>query len=248
MQPRILTGIAVAVVLAAVSGVAYFSKDRLVDLPPLGEPERTPSDTIGSRQSTRPTNKEAASDAEAPVETAEKIQTATFGSGCFWCTEAVFQRLKGVESVVSGYSGGRVENPTYKQVCQGTTGHAEVVQITYDPSIISFKELLEVFWKLHDPTTLNRQGHDSGTQYRSAIFYHNDEQKALAEYYKEQLDKSGAYADPVVTEITQFSEFYPAEDDHQNFFRQNPENGYCRAIINPKMDKLEKAFRSKLKH
>lgn len=247
MQPRILTGVAVAVVLVAVSGVAYFSKDRLLESPPRGQPERAPSAAKASGQTTAAEKEEAPADAQPPVETAEGIQTATFGSGCFWCTEAVFQRLKGVESVVSGYSGGRVKNPTYKQVCQGTTGHAEVVQITYDPSVISYKELLEVFWKLHDPTTLNRQGNDTGTQYRSAVFYHSDQQKALAEYYKEQLDKSGAYASPVVTEITQFSEFYPAEDDHQNFFRDNPENGYCRAIINPKMDKLEKAFRGKLK-
>lgn len=247
MQPRILTGVAVAVVLVAVSGVAYFSKDRLLESPPRGEPERAPADVQGLRPSAGADHEEAVTDAQQPVETAEGIQTATFGSGCFWCTEAVFQRLKGVESVVSGYSGGRLKNPTYQQVCQGTTGHAEVVQITYDPSVISYKELLEVFWKLHDPTTLNRQGHDTGTQYRSAVFYHSDQQKALAEFYKTQLDKSGAYANPVVTEITQFSAFYPAEDDHQNYFRDNPENGYCRAVINPKMDKLEKVFRDKLK-
>ncbi len=159
----------------------------------------------------------------------------------------MFQRLKGVESVVSGYSGGRVKNPTYKQVCQGTTGHAEVVQITYDSNVISFKELLEVFWKLHDPTTLNRQGNDRGTQYRSAVFYHNDQQRDLARYYKRLLDQSGAYTSPVVTEITQFSEFCPADDEHQNFFRENPNNGYCRAIITPKIDKLEKVFHGKLK-
>jgi peptide-methionine (S)-S-oxide reductase len=172
---------------------------------------------------------------------------ATFGGGCFWCTEAVFQELNGVEKVVSGYSGGHVENPTYKQVCDGDTGHAEVIQITYDPAKITFAELLEVHWKTHDPTTLNRQGNDSGPQYRSTVFYHDDEQRKEAEHYKKKLDESGAFRKPIVTEITKFTNFYPAEDYHQNYFLDNPEQGYCAGIIRPKVDKFRKAFAEKLK-
>lgn len=175
------------------------------------------------------------------------LATATFGNGCFWCTEAIFQRLNGVEKVVSGYSGGRVKNPTYKEVCSGLTGHAEVIQITYDPAKISYDELLEVFWKTHDPTTLNRQGADVGTQYRSAVFYHNDEQKRLAEEYLKKLDASGAFDNPIVTEVTAFTEFYPAEDYHQNYFNLNGTQPYCSYVIQPKVEKFEKVFRSKLK-
>jgi peptide-methionine (S)-S-oxide reductase len=177
----------------------------------------------------------------------ENLQKATFGSGCFWCTEAIFERLKGVKSVVSGYSGGKVENPTYKEVCTGTTGHAEVTQITYDPEVISFDELLEVFWKTHDPTTLNRQGNDVGTQYRSVIFYHNEEQKKLAEKYKDELNKSGAWDKPIVTEISPFTKFYPAEDYHQEYYENNPNQGYCAFVIAPKVEKFEKVFKDKLK-
>jgi peptide-methionine (S)-S-oxide reductase len=176
-----------------------------------------------------------------------KLDTATFGAGCFWCVEAVFQRLKGVERVISGYSGGSVVKPTYKQVCEGNTGHAEVCQIYYDPSVISYKELLEVFWKTHDPTTLNRQGNDVGTQYRSVVFYHSDEQKKLSEFYKAELDKSGIFSDPVLTEITPFSEFYPAEDYHQNYFDENGNQPYCSFVIRPKLEKFEKVFKEKLK-
>lgn len=175
------------------------------------------------------------------------LQVATFGNGCFWCTEAIFQRLNGVEKVVSGYSGGKVKNPTYKEVCSGLTGHAEVIQITYDPKRISFDELLEVFWKTHDPTTLNRQGADEGTQYRSAVFYHTDEQKLLAEEYKKKLDASGAFDNPIVTEITPFTAFYPAEDYHQNYFNLNGTQPYCSFVIQPKVEKFEKVFKSKLK-
>jgi peptide-methionine (S)-S-oxide reductase len=174
-------------------------------------------------------------------------EVATFGAGCFWCVEAVFQRLEGVTSVVSGYSGGTVENPTYRQVCDGDTGHAEVCQIKFDPSKISYAELLEVFWKTHDPTTLNRQGNDTGTQYRSAIFTHGDRQKELAEKYKKELDGSGAFDRPIVTEIVPFKKFYPAEKYHQNYFNDNPNQGYCRAVIAPKVEKFEKVFKSKLK-
>jgi peptide-methionine (S)-S-oxide reductase len=178
--------------------------------------------------------------------TAPGMAKATFGGGCFWCTEAVFQRLKGVQSVVSGYTGGTVKNPTYYQVCSGTTGHAEAIQITYDPRTTSYEELLEVFWKTHDPTTLNQQGNDYGTQYRSAIFYHDDEQQALAEHYKQKLDASGLFPAPIVTEIVPFTEFYPAETYHQNYYNENAGQPYCRAVIGPKLDKLRELFSDKL--
>lgn len=175
------------------------------------------------------------------------LEKATFGSGCFWCTEAIFENLNGVTSVVSGYAGGQVENPTYEAVCTGTTGHAEVTQITYDPNLISFDELLEVFWKTHDPTTLNRQGNDVGPQYRSVIFYHNEEQRELAEKYKAELDKSGAWDNPIVTEITAYTNFYPAEKYHQNYYESNPNQGYCAFVIAPKLEKFKKVFKDKLK-
>jgi peptide-methionine (S)-S-oxide reductase len=175
------------------------------------------------------------------------LETATFGAGCFWCTEAVFQQLKGVHSVVSGYSGGTTKNPTYEEVCSGATGHAEVTQVKFDPQVVSYAELLEVFWKTHDPTTLNRQGNDFGTQYRSAIFYHDEEQKRLAEHYKKELDEAGAFSAPIVTEITPFEEFYAAEDYHQKYFDANPRQPYCAAIIRPKVDKVRKVFADKLK-
>lgn len=177
----------------------------------------------------------------------KKTAVATFGAGCFWCVEAVFMDLKGVISVISGYSGGHVENPTYKQVCSGDTGHAEVVQITYNPGEISFEELLEVFWKTHDPTTLNQQGNDVGTQYRSVIFYHDEEQKQLAEFYKQQLYASGAFEDPIVTEIVPFEKFYKAEDYHQNYFNQNAFQPYCSFVIRPKVEKFREVFGNKLK-
>jgi len=175
------------------------------------------------------------------------METATFGSGCFWCTEAVFQRLKGVQSVESGYAGGHVKNPTYRQVCGGDTGHAEVIQVQYDPAQVGYADLLEVFWKTHDPTTPNQQGNDFGPQYRSVIFYHNEEQKKLAEEYKAKLDKAGIWSDPIVTEIVPFTNFYKAEDYHQNYFNDNPNQPYCSFIIRPKVEKLEKVFRDKLK-
>lgn len=174
--------------------------------------------------------------------------TATFGAGCFWCVEAVFQRLDGVLSIKSGYSGGTVKKPSYREVCNGTTGHAEVCQIVFDKSKISFDELLEVFWKTHDPTTLNSQGNDFGTQYRSAIFYHNEEQKQKAEQYKKELNETKVYPNPIVTEISPFTNYYPAEDYHQNYFNQNGNESYCRFVIQPKVEKFEKVFKSKLKH
>ena len=174
------------------------------------------------------------------------MEISTLATGCFWCTEAVFQQLKGVKSVISGYSGGHVENPSYEQVITGRTGHAEVCQIEFDPEQISFEELLKVFFNTHDPTTLNRQGNDIGPQYRSAIFYHNEGQRKIAERVKSELDKSGTLKNSIVTEITTFEKFYPAEDYHQNFFRNNPNQGYCRYIIAPKLQKFEKVFKLKL--
>jgi len=174
-------------------------------------------------------------------------QVATFGAGCFWCTEAVFLNVKGVSKVISGYEGGKVKNPSYREVCTGETGHAEVTQITFDPSKVSFEELLEVFWNTHDPTTLNKQGADEGTQYRSVVFYHNDEQKKTAEAYKKQLGASHVFKNPIVTEITAASTFYPAEDYHQNYYELNPSQGYCQYVIRPKVEKFKKQFASKLK-
>ena len=178
----------------------------------------------------------------------EKIDTATFGTGCFWCTEAIFEQLNGVVKVTSGYSGGAVEKPTYKQVCTGETGHAECVQILYEPEKISFDELLEVFWQVHDPTTLNRQGADEGTQYRSAIFYHNAAQKEKAEKYKKELNDSGAFSKPIVTEISPASRFYAAEDYHQEYYANNKNtNPYCAVVIRPKLEKFQKVFGKKIK-
>ena len=178
----------------------------------------------------------------------ERIDTATFGTGCFWCTEAIFEQLNGVLKVTSGYSGGKVDNPTYKEVCSGETGHAECVQIQYEPEKISYDELLEVFWQVHDPTTLNRQGADVGTQYRSVVFYHNKEQKEKAEHYKTELDKSGAFPKPIVTENAPAAKFYVAEDYHQEYYDNNKNtNPYCAVVIRPKLEKFQKVFASKLK-
>lgn len=176
-----------------------------------------------------------------------KLDSAIFGAGCFWCVEAVFQRLKGVERVISGYSGGSVKNPTYKQVCEGNTGHAEVCKIYYDPTVLTYTELLEVFWKTHDPTTLNRQGNDVGPQYRSVIFYNNDEQKELAQHYKNKLDSSGIFSDRIVTEISPAGEFFVAEDYHQNYFDENGNQPYCSFVIKPKIEKFNKIFKDKIK-
>jgi peptide-methionine (S)-S-oxide reductase len=175
------------------------------------------------------------------------MDTATFGAGCFWCVEAVFQNLKGVISLESGFSGGHVKNPSYREVCNGTTGHAEVCQLVYNPQEVSYEELLEVFWQTHDPTQLNRQGNDEGTQYRSSIFYHNENQKLLAEKYKQELNKSGAWPKPIVTEIVPFEKFYKADDYHQNYFNQNGDAPYCQFVIQPKVDKFKKVFKDKLK-
>lgn len=175
------------------------------------------------------------------------LETATFGSGCFWCTEAIFDRIKGVESVESGYSGGSVPDPSYEAVCTGKTGHAEVIQVRYNPKVVSYDELLEIFWKTHDPTTLNRQGADVGTQYRSVIFYHDNNQKDKAIYYKEKLENSKIWNDPIVTEISPFTKFYKAENYHQEYYEKNPNQGYCSFVITPKVEKFEKIFKDKLK-
>jgi peptide-methionine (S)-S-oxide reductase len=175
-----------------------------------------------------------------------KYKKATFGAGCFWCVEAVFQNLDGVEEVVSGYSGGEIKNPGYMEVCSGRTGHAEVVEITYDPDKISFEELLEVFWRTHDPTTLNKQGADVGTQYRSVIYYHDEEQKHLAEKLKSLMDAKEIFDKPVVTETSPAKEFYKAEEHHQNYFNKNPEAAYCAYVIKPKLEKFKNLFGEKL--
>jgi peptide-methionine (S)-S-oxide reductase len=196
---------------------------------------------------TAPVREAAEQDNNQLMNTTQNMDTAVFGAGCFWCVEAVFTELKGVESVKSGYTGGHIKNPAYKEVCTGRTGHAEVARIVYNPEIISFDELLEVFWQTHDPTTLNRQGADVGTQYRSAIFYTSDAQKERSEFFKAKLDASGAWDNPIVTEIVPLGDYYPAEDYHQNYFANNPDQPYCSAVVRPKVEKFRKAFADKLK-
>lgn len=175
------------------------------------------------------------------------LETATFGGGCFWCTEAVFLKVRGVHNVVSGYSGGKSRNPFYREVTSGTTGHAEVIQIKYDPEVVSYLQLLEIFFKTHDPTTLNRQGADVGTQYRSVIFYHSPQQKEMAEQVKDALNREKIWDNPIVTEVTELKAFYKAEDYHRNYFANNPNQAYCQFVIVPKLDKLERLFREQLK-
>lgn len=241
--------ICTCLVASSVAGYAVFSASKAnvavnssADFPTLNKNEvsalKAPAD--------EPADESGKSEDQAKKEE-KKLETATFASGCFWCTEAFFQRLKGVESVQSGYIGGTTKNPTYEQVCSGKTGHAEAIQIKFDPATIAYEELLEVFWRTHDPTTLNRQGADSGTQYRSGVFYHDEEQKKLAEHYKQKLDDAKAFDAPIVTEITKASEFYPAEDYHQKYFNLNPRQGYCQIVIAPKIEKFKKVFKEKLK-
>jgi len=176
-----------------------------------------------------------------------ELALATFGNGCFWCTEAIFQQLKGVQSVKPGYSGGHVKNPSYREVCTGKTGHAEVIQITFDPKEISYIDLLQVFFETHDPTTLNRQGADVGTQYRSAIFFHTESQQQQAEAFIRELENQKAFKDPIVTEVTAMDTFYPAEDYHQNYFNDNQQQPYCQLVIRPKLDKFIGKYKTKLK-
>jgi peptide-methionine (S)-S-oxide reductase len=201
------------------------------------DPDATDDGTTDAKPKPAPKNGEKSA----------KLEEATFGSGCFWCGEAVFEQLKGVKSVVSGYSGGKVPDPSYEQVSTGLTGHAEVIEITFDPAVISFEELLEVFWKTHDPTKLNEQGPDHGTQYRSAIFYHTEEQRETAEKSKQKHMKPGKNSPKIVTEITKFTEFYPAEDYHQDFFKNNPRHGYCQAYVRQKVAKVKKEFKDQVK-
>ncbi len=176
-----------------------------------------------------------------------RTEVATLGGGCFWCLEPVYEELRGVERAESGYSGGTVPNPSYREVCTGTTGHAEVVQVTFDPEEVSFKEILQVFFAIHDPTTLNRQGADVGTQYRSAIFYHDEEQKEIAEEVIEEIEAEGIWDDPIVTEVTPFETFYKAEEYHQEYYKRNPQQSYCQFVIKPKVAKFRKEFVDKLK-
>ncbi|WP_300319405.1 peptide-methionine (S)-S-oxide reductase MsrA [Idiomarina sp.] len=178
---------------------------------------------------------------------ANKTEQATLGGGCFWCVESAFLQVKGIESVKSGYTGGHTENPTYEQVCTGDTGHAEVAQLTYDPQQISYRQILEIFFTLHDPTQVNRQGNDVGAQYRTSIFYHNEAQKQEAESIIAELENDGTFADPIVTEVTKLDTFYPAEDYHENYYARNPENPYCQAVISPKLAKFRKTFSGLLK-
>jgi len=177
----------------------------------------------------------------------KNIERATLGGGCFWCVETIYKRLKGVEKVRSGYSGGSIKNPAYREVCEGRTGHAEVCEIKFDPKIISFQEILDVFWKMHDPTTLNRQGNDVGTQYRSVIFFHSNTQKILAEESKNEMNNNSYYENPIVTEISACKNFYPAESDHNSYFESHQEEPYCRLVILPKVEKFKTTFADKLK-
>ena len=176
-----------------------------------------------------------------------QVEVATLGAGCFWCVEAVYQELDGVLSVESGYSGGAVANPSYQQVVSGATGHAEVCQIRFDPAKCSYEDVLKVFWQIHDPTTLNRQGNDVGTQYRSAIYYHDERQKIMAEQSKSALDAANVWPNPIVTELTPFAEFFKADDNHQNYYRRNPSQPYCTAVVRPKLEKFRKVFKDQLK-
>lgn len=192
-------------------------------------------------------NKKAAVVSEPVISISVKTDTITFGTGCFWCTEAIFQDVEGVISVESGYSGGHIDNPTYEQVGTGVTGHAECLNIVYDPAKVTYDELLEIFWQTHDPTTLNRQGNDIGPQYRSVIFYRNQQQKDVAEKYKKELDKSGAFPKPIVTTLEPFTKFYKAENYHQNYYNENGSQPYCQFVIRPKVEKFRKVFKDKLK-
>ena len=196
----------------------------------------------------QPVSDQADQPKPADAEGQEGLETVTLGAGCFWCVEAVYQQLEGVESVVSGYSGGTVENPTYKDVCTGTTGHAEVVQVTFDPTVVGFNEVLDIFFSVHDPTTLNRQGNDAGTQYRSVVFTHSPDQEKTAKAAMARVQREAVWGnDPVVTQVVPFTKFYPAEDYHQEYFRRNPNQGYCRAVISPKVAKFRKTWAHRLK-
>jgi len=245
MHSRVLPILVLLLFVAAWAG-SVWSVDKSTRKKSKPAASKTAEDVDSEKSSSgRASTADAKNAGEAETADAEKLETATFGQGCFWCAEAVFQQIKGVKSVVSGYSGGTVPNPTYEMVSSGLTGHAEVVEITFDPKIISYDDLLDVFWKTHDPTKLNEQGPDHGTQYRSIILYHSKEQKEAAEKSKAKLMKSG-HVRKVVTEIVEFSKFYPAEDYHQNFFKNNPDYPYCYELIRPKVNKAKKLFKDKV--
>lgn len=229
--------------VVAVIAVGWYFPPRLAGVTPA---EGNAAGDGAARGDEQGTDGRARVEGEGKMET-QKTAKATFGGGCFWCTEAVFEEMRGVTKVVSGYSGGRVPNPSYEAVCAGITGHAEVVQVEYDPTVTTYTELLEVFFKTHDPTTLNRQGNDVGTQYRSVVFYHDEEQKQQVEQIKKALDESGAYDAAIVTEIAKLEKFYPAEDYHQDYYAKNPSQGYCAYVVAPKVEKFRKVFRDKLK-
>ncbi len=192
-------------------------------------------------------NLNAQSSYSKKLKMSNNLEIATLANGCFWCTEAIFQRLKGVNKITSGYTGGTIKNPAYREVTTGRTGHAEAIQIVFDPSVITFQEILDVFFSTHDPTTLNKQGYDRGTQYRSAIFYHSNEQKEIAEHFIKALTEANVFENPIVTEITKFDTFYKAEEYHQNYYNNNKTQGYCTAVINPKLEKFIKKYKTKLK-
>jgi peptide-methionine (S)-S-oxide reductase len=247
MQIRFSTFVLVTTLAILISAVSACSAEPAAAKKT--KPGKDPKSAGTSEESTGGTSDDPKTDVTAKPggDGKAKLEEATFGSGCFWCGEAVFEQLKGVKSVVSGYSGGTIANPTYEAVSTGLTGHAEVIEITFDPSIISFEELLEVFWKSHDPTKLNEQGPDHGTQYRSAIFYHSEEQREIAEKSKKKHSKPGRTAPKIVTEITKFAEFYPAEDYHQDFFKNNPRYPYCQQFVKQKVAKVKKEFKDQLK-
>jgi peptide-methionine (S)-S-oxide reductase len=248
--------IVTAALLGTAGGCTSSTSDSDSQAPPvaaveeadtLSVDEEAPADDSAAAESTEgesPSDEPQSDDAPSAT---DGPQTATLGAGCFWCVEAVFEQIEGVTAVRSGYTGGAIENPTYEQVCTGTTGHAEVIQLDYDPAVTSFEEVLQVFFSSHDPTTLNRQGADVGTQYRSAVFYHSDQQKQVAEKVIAELDKAGAFSNPIVTEVSEFKKFYEAEDYHQDYFELNGRAPYCRLVIVPKIEKVKKVFAEKLK-
>jgi peptide-methionine (S)-S-oxide reductase len=238
--------LACVIVISSFAGCTQ-TKPSTVPSVPVSKDD-TAGDPVADRQDTVSTNSVKDTPmAESASDQKPKTETATFGAGCFWCVEAVFDQLKGVESVESGYTGGSIANPTYEQVCSGVSGHAEVIQITYDANVISYAKLLEVFWKTHDPTTLNQQGGDYGTQYRSAVFYHDEDQLKQASEYKQKLNDENVFGVPVVTTMEKLGKYYPAEEYHQDYFKLNGSNSYCRLVIPPKLDKLQRVFGDLLK-
>lgn len=246
---RITCGLALCILVLMVGSLAQRETARGLNAPQLMSPIQQISAPVDDpvKKSTEPPADTASEKGAQVSKKEQKMELATFGGGCFWCVEAVLQRVEGVEKVVSGYSGGRTKMPTYEQVCSGRTGHVEVVQITFDPAKVSYLKLLEIFMKTHNPTTLDRQGHDAGEQYRSIIFTHNEEQARQAKEMKEKLDAAKVFDAPIVTFIQPAVEFWPAEDDHQNYYNRNPSNRYCQMVVRSKVEKLEKFFKEAMK-